>query len=40
MDFSLSDEQAMLKDSVMRFVGDRHGFVDVVRASERVAAVD
>ena len=26
MDFSLSDEQAMLKDSVTRFVGDQHGF--------------
>lgn len=26
MDFSLSDEQAMLKDSVTRFVGDTHGF--------------
>ncbi|MDO9488793.1 MAG: acyl-CoA dehydrogenase family protein, partial [Sphingomonadaceae bacterium] len=25
MDFSLSDEQAMLKDSVTRFVGDLHG---------------
>lgn len=26
MDFSLTDEQAMLKDSVTRFVDDRHGF--------------
>ncbi|MBA4094755.1 MAG: isovaleryl-CoA dehydrogenase [Candidatus Accumulibacter sp.] len=31
MDFSLSDEQVMLKDSVTRFVGDRHGF-DSARA--------
>ncbi len=36
MDFSLSDEQAMLKDSVMRFVGDRHGF-DKARAHATAA---
>jgi alkylation response protein AidB-like acyl-CoA dehydrogenase len=37
VDFSLSDEQAMLKDSVTRFVGDLHGFD---RARAHAAAED